>query len=115
MKFLIGIGLLVSCSMVFSETLQIPDEGKSLKFTGIVTKLITTPDGSFKAHYLKLAKPISFNDDNACGEITQDKIALNEFNLQKFVNKKVSVTGTVFCQQQYTGDYHLQDIKIKVL
>ena len=105
-------------STTLSAKEYIPEVGKSLELFGVVTSLISTPkdvEPSFKAHFLKLGKPITFEDDDFCGEITQDKIALNEFGMDKYKGKKVKVTGTVFCQQQYTGKYHLKDFKVEVM
>lgn len=114
-KIIFGLIVLLACEVVTAQIIQVPDQGKEVAFKGIVSDVIKTPDNSFKAHYLKLSSSKTFNDNDACGEIVQNKIALNAFDLDKFVGKKVSVTGTLFCQQQYTGDYHLQDIKVKLL
>lgn len=95
-----------------------PDDGKRMVLTGTVTKLISTPkdvEPSFSAHFLKLDKPITFNDDDGCGEIKQDKVALNEFGMDKYQGKKVEISGTVFCQQQNTGRYHVEDFSIRFL
>lgn len=114
---LIAITLMCSSGIVLAAV-NIPEQGKQMKLTGVITGVISTApnvEPSFKANYLKLDKPITFEGDGACGEITQGKIALNEFRLSRYQGKRVSVEGTVFCQQQYTGRYHMQDIKITIL
>ncbi|AOA58789.1 hypothetical protein BFG52_10805 [Acinetobacter larvae] len=114
--------VIVVAAMLYSSSILaaigIPEDGKKMTITGVVTEAIATaPDvePSFKAHYLQLDEPMVFEDEGACGEITQHRIALNGFNLSSYQAKRVSVEGTVFCQQEYTGQYHLQDIKIKLL
>ncbi|WP_353172543.1 hypothetical protein [Acinetobacter rudis] len=114
---IIAVTLMLFSSGTFAA-IGIHEDGRKMKLTGVVTEVISTaPDvePSFKAHYLKLDKPIKFEDEGACGEITQERIALNEIGLSKYQGKRVSVEGSVFCQQEYTGQYHLQDIKITPL
>lgn len=116
-KKMIWIPILLCSTTMYADEF-IPDNGKKMVLSGVVSKLISTPkdvEPSFKAHFLELGAPITFNDDDGCGEITQDKIALNQFDMGKYQGKKVRVTGTVFCQQQITGRYHLQNFKIDVM
>lgn len=114
MRKLLLLGF-VFMSMAATADTFIPDGGKRMVLTGTVTNLISTPknvEPSFKAHFLQLDKPITFNDGDGCGEIKQDRIALNEFGMDKYQGEKVEITGTVFCQQQNTGRYHLSDFEI---
>lgn len=114
-KFLtLAGGLLFSnFAVAGSQVISIPDDGKVMQLSGIVSsKPITKPDGSFKAYYLRLNNEITFNDDSNCGEQSQKSIALNSTEMKKYAGKKVAVSGNVFCQTQYTGNYHIEDVKL---
>ncbi|USA54605.1 hypothetical protein NDN13_05275 [Acinetobacter sp. C32I] len=114
-KFLTGAGCLFLSSLTVAATqvITIPDDGKVMQLSGVVSsKPITKPDGSFKAYYLRLNSELTFNDDSNCGEQTQKTIALNSTEMKKYAGKKVTVSGNVFCQTQYTGNYHIEDIKV---
>lgn len=114
-KFLTLAGCLFfsNFAVAGSQVISIPDDGKVMQLSGIVSsKPITKPDGSFKAYYLRLNNEITFNDDSNCGEQSQKSIALNSTEMKKYAGKKVTVSGNVFCQTQYTGNYHIEDIKV---
>ncbi|MCH7330237.1 hypothetical protein [Acinetobacter modestus] len=114
-KFLTLVAICFFSNFAIASTtvISIPDDGKTMQLSGVVSsKPITKPDGSFKAYYLKLNKGITFNDDSNCGEQTQKSIALNSTEMKKYAGKKVTVSGNVFCQTQYTGNYHIEDVKV---
>ncbi len=107
--------MLLVISMASNASIFIPYEGKQMVLTGTVTKPITEEEPVFTAHYLELDKPLTFNDDGGCSEIKQRMIALNEFGMSRYQGKKVSIKGTVRCQLEYTGSYHLSNFTITII
>lgn len=115
MRIIILMYISLICGVTNSATVEkiyLPNEGVRLVLAGTISELKVSDDKLFKAHYLILDDDLTFDDMSACGEIVQDSIAINEFNVSSYIGKKVRVDGIVFWQQEYTGRYHIEDIVI---
>lgn len=83
--------------------------------TGTVIGPITVGNKSegnnFTAFYLNLNKNYVVDDKDSCGPQTFNKLAIEKFGLSMFKGKKVQVEGSIYCQPERTGTYHLNKIK----
>lgn len=114
-RLIASLCLLANCH---AAAMPVRADGETrLTLRGTVTGPISTgskTEGTlFRAHYLRLRRPLRLNDGAACGGQTLDRLALNQEGMARYRGRTVTVEARVFCQESRTGTYHLADIEIR--
>ncbi|MCD4502484.1 hypothetical protein LQR30_00075 [Chromobacterium piscinae] len=115
-RLIASLCLLANCHAAAAMTVR-ADGDTRLTLRGTVTGPISSGNKAegtlFRAHYLRLSRPLRLDDGAACGGQTLDRLALNQEGMARYQGRTVTVEARVFCQENRTGTYHLADIEIR--